>query len=117
VIYDTNHWKSFAAARMRVGMGGKGAMSLFGTKPDAHRLFARHVDAEYSVRTEAGGRRVDEWKLKPGGPDNHWFDGLIGCGVGASMLGCGLFKDKSKPPDQKPKPKRTTKKSTNYLQL
>ena len=58
--------------------GGNGCMSLFGStkltaggsKPAEHRLFADHVTAEYRVRTEGRGRKVDEWKLPPAKPDN-----------------------------------------------
>jgi hypothetical protein len=39
------------------------------------------------VPTTARGRTVDEWKLKPGKPDNHWLDCLVGCAVAASMQG------------------------------
>ena len=47
--------------------------------------------AEYSVRVEAKGRVVDEWKLPPEQPDNHWFDCLVGSAVAASMQGAILF--------------------------
>ena len=35
---------------------------------------------------------VDEWKAKPGAPDNHWLDCLVGCAAAASMLGVSLFR-------------------------
>jgi len=54
------------------------------------QLFAEHLTAEYRVQTEARGRVVDEWKLRAGGPDNHWFDCLVGCGVAASIQGAVL---------------------------
>ena len=47
--------------------------------------------AEYRVRTEARGRKVDEWKLPRSKPDNHWFDCLVGCAVAASMLGASVM--------------------------
>jgi hypothetical protein len=34
---------------------------------------------------------VDEWKLRVEGLDNHWFDGLVGTAVAASMQGAVLF--------------------------
>ena len=71
--------------------GDKGCLSLFGQKPAEHRLFADHVTAEYRVRTEGRGRKVDEWKLPPSKPDNHWFDCLVGCAVAASMLGVSVM--------------------------
>ena len=33
---------------------------------------------------------VEEWSARPGRPDNHWLDCLVGCAVGASMQGAAL---------------------------
>ncbi len=90
LLYDTNHWKSFLHARLAVPMGDPGCLSLFGHDPERHRLFAEHLTAEYRVRTAGRGRQVDEWKPRPEGFDNHWFDGVVGCAVAASMLGVAL---------------------------
>ncbi|MBC8351450.1 MAG: phage terminase large subunit family protein [Planctomycetes bacterium] len=90
VVYDTNYWKSFVHARLSVAMGDRGCLSLFGDSPDQHRLFAEHMSAEYRVKTEGRGRTVDEWKMRPERGDNHWFDGLVGCAVAASMQGVTL---------------------------
>ena len=68
-------------------------MTLFGQKAEAHRLFAEHLTAEYRVRTTGRGRTVDEWKPRPGQPDNHWFDGIVGCAVAASIQGAALNTD------------------------
>ena len=41
--------------------------------------------------------RVDnEWKSRPGAPDNHWLDCLVGCAVAASTL--GVSRRRSGPP-------------------
>ena len=75
-------------ARLATAAGDSGALTLFGKKPEHHRLFAEHVaDAESYVVTEGQGRTVHEWRIKPTKPDNHWFDCLIGCAVAASMVG------------------------------
>jgi hypothetical protein len=71
-------------------MGDRGCLSLFGDKPDLHRLFAEHLTAEYRVKTEGRGRTVDEWKMRPERSDNHWLDCLVGCAVAASMQGVVL---------------------------
>ena len=91
VVYDTNYWKSFMHARLAVAMGDPGCLSLFGDKPDLHRLFAEHITAEYRVKTEGRGRTVDEWKIRPERADNHWLDGIVGCAVAASIQGVVLF--------------------------
>jgi len=90
VLIDTNYWKSFIHARLSVAMADPGCLSLFGHKPTDHQLLADHLTAEYRVRTEARGRVVDEWKLRAGGPDNHWLDCLVGCAVAASIQGAVL---------------------------
>ncbi|MGC1272635.1 MAG: terminase gpA endonuclease subunit [Planctomycetaceae bacterium] len=97
VSFDTNFWKSFVFARLAVAMADKGSLALYGQQPEAHRLFAEHLTAEYRVRTEGRGRTVDEWKPRPGQPDNHWLDGLVGCAVAASVLGVALLADTTNP--------------------
>jgi len=90
VLFDTNFWKSFLHARLAVGMGGRGCLSLFGRNPHAHELISHHLTAEIRIKTEGRGRTVHEWKLPPHSPDNHWLDCLVGCAVAASMHGCVL---------------------------
>jgi hypothetical protein len=97
VLFDSNYWKSFVYARLAVAMGDKGCLSLFGRDPEKHRLLAEHLTAEYRVKTSGRGRTVDEWKLRPERVDNHWFDCLVGCAVGASMQGAILLGTDSKP--------------------
>ncbi len=88
-IYDTNFWKSFLHARFVVRMGDKGSVSLFRSDETVHRMLADHMHAEFPQLVEAAGRQVNEWEKRPG-QDNHLFDCLVGCAVGASMSGCNL---------------------------
>jgi len=90
VIFDSNFWKSFVHTRLSVPMGSRGCLSIFGQKPSEHRLFADHLTAEHRVRTQGRGREVDEWKIRPDRPDNHWWDCLVGCAVAASVQGVTL---------------------------
>jgi hypothetical protein len=106
-IYDTNFWKSFVHARFAVAAGDRGCLSLWGrTDQDRpittteHRMIAEHCRAEDRTRVEAEGRKADEWRIKPGAPDNHEYDCLAGAAVGASMVGCVL------PEHQQPKKPR-----------
>jgi hypothetical protein len=71
-------------------MGDRGCLSLWGREPETHLLFAEHLTAEYRVKTEGRGRKVDEWKMRPENNDNHWLDGVVGCAVAASMCGAVL---------------------------
>ena len=107
VVYDTNFWKSFVATRLLTSTGDHGALTLFGRSPEDHLLFAEHLTAEYRVKTEGRGRRVDEWKMRPDAKDNHWWDCLVGSAVAASMCGCvlaGTMTD-AKPKSARPKMK------------
>ena len=90
MVFDTNWWKSFVNARLRVSMGDRGCLSLFGTNPESHRMLAEHLTSEYFIRTEGRGRSIDEWKQRPEQPDNHWLDCLVGSAVAAGMQGCVL---------------------------
>ncbi len=90
VSYDTNYWKSFVHKRLAVAMGDPGCLSLYGKKPEAHRLLSEHLTAEYAVKTEGRGRTVYEWKLVVG-RDNHWLDCVVGAAVAAAMQGSVLF--------------------------
>lgn len=89
VKIDVNEWKSFAAERLRTPEQAAGCLRLFGIAPRGafvHQLFAEHCAAEYPVETSGRGRRVKEWKLRPG-QDNHLWDCLVGCAVAASVAG------------------------------
>ena len=90
VIFDTNYWKSFIASRFLTALGDRGCLSLWGRNPETHMLFAEHLTAEYRVKTEGRGRKVEEWKMRPEAHDNHWLDGVVGSAVAASMCGCVL---------------------------
>jgi phage terminase large subunit GpA-like protein len=84
-IYDTNSWKSFVSARLRLHVGDKEAITFHAGE---HDLLLEHLTAEFPVQSESKhtGRVVDEWKERPGA-DNHWFDCLVGAAVAASIAG------------------------------
>ena len=42
VLFDANYWKTFVQARLKVALGDRGCLSLFGEHPDPHRLLAEH---------------------------------------------------------------------------
>ena len=90
VLIDTNYWKTFVHARLATATGDPGSLSLFGRDAARHRLFSEHLTAEYRIKTVAGERTVDEWKLRASHPDNHWFDCLVGSAVAASIQGAQL---------------------------
>lgn len=90
LLYDTNHWKSFVSARLTMPLGERGSMTLFGERSAQHRCFADHMTAETATQTSGRGRTLEEWRIKPHKPDNHWWDCLVGCAVLASVEGITL---------------------------
>ena len=82
-VYETNFWKTFSAARLRLTLGDPEAITLHAGD---HDMLIEHLTSEYPVRTEARGRVVDEWKLD-NRRENHWWDCLVGSAVAASIAG------------------------------
>lgn len=88
VLFDPNQWKTFTAERLLTPPGSLGCLQIYGDKPYAHQLLAEHLTAEYPTQTTGHGRTINEWQMRPDRVDNHWFDVVVGCCVGASV--CGL---------------------------
>jgi Phage terminase large subunit (GpA) len=86
VVFDTNLWKSRVNNALVLATESVGSIQLFKATPQQHRMFADHLCSEKPIKTEAMSRTVYEWKLKPG-QDNEGLDGLVGCALGASIIG------------------------------
>jgi hypothetical protein len=100
VCVDTNAWKSRVHRALSVAPGTRGALTLYGTPATAaeHESFAEQVAAsEYFTEVFAHGRVVNEYKIMPDRPDNHWWDCLVLCAVGASMPAGGSCKPPTEP--------------------
>lgn len=111
VSFDTNHWKTFLVQRLAASMGSPGSLSLFGDDPDEQAMLADHVTGEFGLEVTGRGRTVTEWKQHVD-QENHGFDVLVGCAVGASIMGVKVPAGKvTKPPRGKSK----RKKSVSYL--
>lgn len=106
VLFDANFWKSFVHARLATAKGDRGSLTLPGKRPGDNRMLAEQLTAELPnhVRNDTTGRELDEWELIAS-RDNHWLDGLVGCGVAASMLGCELLASAAAAPASAPQPK------------
>jgi hypothetical protein len=104
--FDANYWKSFLAERLATPLGIKSALMLFGEQSREHEFLSEHLQAEYPVLVTAPklNRTVTEWKPKPGRPENHWFDCLVGVCVAASLSGLRIV-TKDNPQQQKAKVK------------
>jgi phage terminase large subunit GpA-like protein len=82
-VYDTNFWKTFCAARLRLALGDPEAITLHAGD---HDMLVEQLTSEYPVRVESRSRVVDEWKLD-NRRENHWWDCLVGSAVAANMSG------------------------------
>lgn len=80
--YDTNFWKTFVSARLRLGLGDPEAIMFHA---GSHEMLIEHLISEFPVRVEARGRSVDEWKSVA--RENHFWDCLVGSAVAASITG------------------------------
>ncbi len=91
-IVDTNYWKSFVHDRIETPLGESGALTFFGKPGADHRMIADHLVAETRDRqfSEKTQRKVTVWRAKPGRPDNHLFDCVVGAAVAASIEGITL---------------------------
>jgi len=93
VLYDTNSWKTFFAARCKLPAGDAQAFTIHS---GTHEMLGEHLTSEYPTRVEARGRVVDEWRLTPG-RDNHWLDCVVGSAVAASFTGISAVGADAKP--------------------
>lgn len=100
---DTNFWKSFVADRLRLAVGDRGAITFYGKRGADHRMLADHLTAEkcFPLRLDTG-RELEEWAIKPGKPDNHYWDTLVGCAAIASHEGATVLASET----EKPKPRK-----------
>ncbi|MBR4834715.1 MAG: phage terminase large subunit family protein [Thermoguttaceae bacterium] len=116
VLIDANFWKSFVHGRLATPEGDVGSLSLSGEERERAAL-AKHLTAEYrvAVKREDSERRVDEWKIRRGRPDNHWFDCLVGCAVGASMSGAVLPTSRNAEPE--PTERRSAPRRVSFAEI
>ena len=86
LTYDTWAWKTFLAELILAPNGSASAFYLPGEKINEHPLLTLHLLSEYRAASsaESSGRRVEKWFLRPGEHENHWFDCVVGCAVGAN---------------------------------
>jgi len=93
VLFDTNAWKTFLAARCKLPQGDPQAFTIHAGQ---HDMLAEQMASEVPVRVESKMRVVDEWKLIPG-RDNHLWDCLVGAAVAGSFTGISSVGVESKP--------------------
>jgi phage terminase large subunit GpA-like protein len=104
VEFDTNGWKSFVAARIRLPVGDSQGLTVHAGQ---HDMLADQLAAEKPERVvhKATQREVDQWHKIPG-RDNHLLDCLVGAAVAASFSGVSAVGVESRP--ARPERKRIT---------
>lgn len=90
VLIDTDFWKTLASERLAAALGDRGCWSIFGRSPAEHQLLFEHFCSEKPEWRQSGDRGKWHWQPPPNRPDNHWWDGLIGSAVAASILGAQI---------------------------
>lgn len=93
VLFDTNAWKTFLAARIKLPPGDPQGITIHAGE---HDMLAEQLSSERPVRVESKTRVVDEWKLIPG-RDNHLWDCVVGAAVAASFSGLSAVGVASQP--------------------
>lgn len=83
ILFDTNAWKTFVAARIKLPVGDTQGFTIHAGQ---HDMLAEQLASEVPVRVESKQRIVDEWRLIPG-RDNHLLDCVVGAAVAASYVG------------------------------
>lgn len=83
-----NWWKSFVDARLRVGLGGAGALSI-NTRPLGNQSLAESLTSEAPrpAFLKKTGDQYNAWALKVGRTDNHLYDCVVGCHMAAGRMG------------------------------
>jgi len=93
VLFDTNAWKTFMVARMKLPVGDPQAFTLHAGE---HEMLAEQLASEVPVRVASKARACDEWKLIPG-RDNHLLDCVVGAAVAASFVGVSAVGAEARP--------------------
>ena len=85
IIHLSPWWKSVTRDSVKSPRGAKGNFSLFGAdRVWEHKTLIKNLTSEFPVPSNNG--QLDRWKVKKN-RDNHWWDCLVGCFVGAAVTG------------------------------
>lgn len=90
VAFEANGWKSAVADGILAPSGAAGSLYVAGGdggQLELPELLKIHFLSEHRSPIYARGRRVEIWKKKPNCNENHWWDGWVGCMVGACVVG------------------------------
>lgn len=89
VSFDARPWKSQIVNSLLAAPGSATCIYLPGTKLIEHPLLSLHLLSEYRAELVGSltGRKVEAFYVRPDQKENHFWDCLVGCAVGASVSG------------------------------
>lgn len=91
VLFDTNYWKTRFHRALSLPIGSQGALQLYKTDPENHRMLSEHWYSEIPKEVICGSRIVYEFPKTSIG-DNHKLDVAVGAMVAASKAGISSLK-------------------------
>jgi len=88
VSFDTRPWKSQVCNSLLAAPGSATCIYLPGSKLIEHPLLAIHLLSEYRAELigSLSGRKVEAFYVRPDNKENHLWDCLVGCAVGANVI-------------------------------
>jgi hypothetical protein len=103
ISHNADHWRMRAQKAFLNEPGSPGSISLYGSKPDDHKLFAAQIVSEQLVEyVETESTQFFKWAMTPGAW-NDLLDALVGSLVAASSCGLGAMAQERR---HKPRRKR-----------
>ncbi len=86
VLLDTNAWKSTLSQAATIDPVDPGSLRLWGTEPERHAMYYRHLMSEYPIYSSARGITIAEWQCVD--KENHLLDSTVYAYAAAAIGGC-----------------------------
>ena len=102
MLFDGNHWKTFALKRVQASVGNRSTLTIYNGNKSHHAQLISDWTAEYheTIVTKAGTET--RWKDKPGKKNrSHLWDCLVMCFVALSEQGLSLASTQSRKTERK----------------
>lgn len=107
--FDANEWKRRMTSGLLLPVGTRESIGFPSAPPSVLQLPADQFVVERPTRVSTSERTKIEYDLPGHKPDNHLWDCLVGCAVGASVCGVTLVTDRL------PQARRRVRSRVKYL--
>ncbi|MFH1603423.1 MAG: hypothetical protein ABIH03_05915, partial [Pseudomonadota bacterium] len=106
LVHCADVWRVRAQRAFLLGPGAQASVSLYGSEPAQHRVFAEEICAE-ELQEFTRGDLHDHYVWSESGP-NDYLDCLVGCAVAAAYAGATIVGSRVAKPTgpRKAKPRR-----------